>query len=298
VTDHHPSVTALIAAFGRAHHARTSAAPIFHDALAHAWFTDEETADLTAKLSASLAFFDPETAARLTADDARVAEMLRQQTLPISLPRARFTEDLLRAHDLRQYVIIGAGLDTAAFRFPHVRVIELDHPRTQRWKRERLPRLAPAPPANLHLVEIDLATPPTAIHVRNALATAPLDPRAPTLFAILGVTYYLPLASLRALLAALDAPPGSQLVFDFQDPDAFDPARAAPRTTRMHEATRRAGEPMQTPLAPAHLADELGRAAWHLAEQLGPPQIAARFLGDRADAMPPIAHFHLARAMR
>src|SRR5580692_4689864 len=57
--------------------------------------------------------------------------------------RSRFAEDELArafAHGVRQYVVLGAGLDTFAYRnpYPGLRVFEVDHLATQAWKREQL----------------------------------------------------------------------------------------------------------------------------------------------------------------
>ena len=51
--------------------------------------------------------------------------------------RARYVEDLLEEQRLRQYVILGAGLDTFAQRRPElgVEIFEIDQPGTQAWKR-------------------------------------------------------------------------------------------------------------------------------------------------------------------
>src|SRR6478672_12912029 len=57
--------------------------------------------------------------------------------------RNRYAEDELARsiqRGVRQYVILGAGLDTFAYRnrFPLLRVFEVDHQATQAWKRRRL----------------------------------------------------------------------------------------------------------------------------------------------------------------
>lgn len=61
------------------------------------------------------------------------------------LVRSRFTEDCLMeaaAGGVRQYVVLGAGLDTFAYRQPpwakDLRIFEVDHPATHHWKRDHL----------------------------------------------------------------------------------------------------------------------------------------------------------------
>ena len=74
--------------------------------------------------------------------------------------RSRYAEDELAravAHGVTQYVVLGAGLDTFAYRNPHpgLRVFEVDHPATQAWKREQLQAAGIAIPPSLTFVPID-----------------------------------------------------------------------------------------------------------------------------------------------
>src|SRR5579859_7444329 len=74
--------------------------------------------------------------------------------------RSRYAEDHLAqavAAGVRQYVILGAGLDTFAYRnpFPHIRVFEVDFPATQEWKRSLLAGAGVAVPENLTFVPLD-----------------------------------------------------------------------------------------------------------------------------------------------
>src|SRR6202162_2165714 len=74
--------------------------------------------------------------------------------------RSRYAEDELAravAEGVRQYVVLGAGLDTFAYRNPHpgLRVFEVDHPATQAWKREQLQAAGITIPPALTFVHID-----------------------------------------------------------------------------------------------------------------------------------------------
>jgi len=76
--------------------------------------------------------------------------------------RARFIEDLVveqAGHGVSQYVILGAGLDTFVQRRPAIasglRVFEIDQPRPQAWKRQRLIELGFGIPEWLRLVAVD-----------------------------------------------------------------------------------------------------------------------------------------------
>ena len=74
--------------------------------------------------------------------------------------RNRYAEDELARsieRGVRQYVILGAGLDTFAYRnrFPLLRVFEVDHPATQAWKRRRLEEAAIPIAASVTFVSVD-----------------------------------------------------------------------------------------------------------------------------------------------
>ena len=76
--------------------------------------------------------------------------------------RSRYAEEQLAeavARGVRQYVVLGAGLDTFAYRnpFPDLKVFEVDHPATQAWKRRLLEAVAIPVPASLTFVAVDFA---------------------------------------------------------------------------------------------------------------------------------------------
>jgi methyltransferase (TIGR00027 family) len=103
--------------------------------------------------------------------------------------RSRFAEDrLAQAVDLgvRQYVLLGAGLDTYALRHPDgpARVFEIDHPATQAWKRPRLLEIGVAPPACLTFIPVDFEKGTLQV----GLADAGFDSSAPAMVAWLGVS--------------------------------------------------------------------------------------------------------------
>ena len=108
--------------------------------------------------------------------------------------RQRYTEDELDKaveRGVAQYVILGAGLDSFAYRRPDlagvVRVFEVDHPATQQWKRARVQALALPPPNNLTFVPIDFEQQALADELRAGGHRSEL----PTFVSWLGVTMYL-----------------------------------------------------------------------------------------------------------
>src|SRR5271155_2688796 len=106
--------------------------------------------------------------------------------------RSRYAEDELAcavAHGVRQYVALGAGLDTFAYRNPHpgLQVFEVDHPATQAWKREQLQAAGIAIPASLTFVPLDFERQTLA----EGLGECGFDSSAAAFLSWLGVTPYL-----------------------------------------------------------------------------------------------------------
>jgi methyltransferase (TIGR00027 family) len=129
--------------------------------------------------------------------------------------RTRVAEDIAvdgLADGCRDYVLLGAGLDTFAWRHPRAgdfTVWEYDHPDTQSWKRAALRREGLAVPDNLRFVPIDLSTTPLDDLGTPALAT----------WNWLGVTMYLSRTATETTLRHIAARrPGTTLVVNFAAP--------------------------------------------------------------------------------
>lgn len=138
-------------------------------------------------------------------------------TYGAQIMRTRYIDDVVTGlveGGTTQVVILGAGLDTRAFRLPVLAgatVLELDLPGTQQYKVERL-RGVPALAAEVRFIPTDFATEPLG----DVLGAAGLDRTNPVLFVWEGVTQYLPEAAVRSTLACIGASvPGSALVFTY-----------------------------------------------------------------------------------
>lgn len=134
--------------------------------------------------------------------------------------RTRHIDDVL-AESLRagatQVVILGAGLDSRAYRFGEalrgVRVFELDLPQTQNYKKARVRDVFGGLPAHVTYAPIDFATQDLA----TVLKAAGYDPSKRTLFIWEGVTMYVPEPGIDATLRSIatNAARGSRIVFDY-----------------------------------------------------------------------------------
>jgi methyltransferase (TIGR00027 family) len=213
--------------------------------------------------------------------------------------RSRWTERrlaTLAADGLGQYVILGAGLDSFAYRSPlagRVRVFEVDHPATQRWKRDLLAAARVTSPDGLTFVGVDLETEPLA----DRLAAEGFDPDRPALVSWLGVSMYLSADGVAATLAAVGGlAAGTELVMEYAlPPELRDEAGAAYAGFALPVAAER-GEPWLSFFTPEQLSDLLEAYGLAVAEQVRQQDAVPAAMWDRSDALHPADLCRLARA--
>ncbi len=214
--------------------------------------------------------------------------------------RSRYAEDTLAAAagGVRQYVVLGAGLDTFAYRNPlaHVHVFEVDHPATQAWKRACLHMAGiglPDDSAGVTFVAVDF----DQQRLDHELLAAGFRPDEPAIFAWLGVTMYLAESSVWSVLGYLmDRPPGSAVVFDY----ALSPGRLNPIerliVSRFANRVGRAGEPWTAFFDPDELQQGLASLGANRIVDLDGRAINQRYFDGRRDGLRvgSIAHIMLA----
>jgi methyltransferase (TIGR00027 family) len=186
---------------------------------------------------------------------------------------------------VRQFVLLGAGLDTFAYRnpFADLRVFEVDHPATQTWKRERLAAGAIAVPSNVTFVSVDFESQT----VSRELEAAGFDASAPAFFSWLGVTTYLTRESIRSTLrfVVTATSEAGGIVFDYATDPAALPLVARLAFDAMSRRVNAAGEPWQTFLEPFDLANELRTLGFTEIRDLGPEAINATYFAGRSDGL-------------
>lgn len=217
----------------------------------------------------------------------RAQEFVARQFRAFMAVRSRYAEDQLAAavaRGVRQYVVLGAGLDTFAYRnpFPHIHVYEVDFPATQQWKREMLAQANIPIPPNLTFVPVDFEHHTLA----DGLAEASFDATLPAFCGWLGVVPYLTLSAFRSTLSTVGRlPAGSGVSFDY----ALDPETLSPLGRRAFDALANrvaaAGEPFQLFFTPETMAEEFTRAGFHRFEQIDSDQLNQRYFHDRADGL-------------
>lgn len=223
------------------------------------------------------------------------AAALRHHLLPARylraflVARSRVAEEALAEvvrRGVRQYVVLGAGLDTFAYRnrYPAtlLRVFEVDHPATQAWKRRQLAGAHLALPESLTFVPVDFERET----LPQRLASAGFRAAEPAFFSWLGVTMYLTRAAVRGTLGYVASlPAGSGIVFDYAVPPA---TLSLIRRVVVRAVMRRvaaAGEPWKSFFDPRELAVELRALGFRQLDDLGPEQLNTRFFGNRADGL-------------
>jgi methyltransferase (TIGR00027 family) len=262
--EHAPSRTALAAAAHRAVHQISEEGRIFADPLAVPILGMAET---------------------------RLTELLRRapESAPIRFfiaSRSAIAEAALRTafetRGARQAVVLGAGLDTFAYRNPFgsaLRVFEVDHPSTQAWKRRQLAACGIETPPWLAFAPIDFERDLIA----GALESAGWREDQRTVFIWLGVVPYLSRGAIERTLRQLGAfRGGSEVVFDYGEPaEALSPeARAA--QARRAEAVAALGEPFLSYFDPDGVAALLNAAGFETVDDFGPHRLLERYLRDHA----------------
>ncbi|EFL49973.1 methyltransferase [Solidesulfovibrio fructosivorans JJ]] len=263
-----PSGTALGVATLRAAHQLLDDPPVFVDPLA-------------------LAMVGPGREAVIRNDPARFAAGTLPGLRASVAVRARCVEDAwaaARARGLGQYVILGAGFDTFAYRTADrdSRIFEVDHPGTQAKKRQRLAEAGIAAPENLVFVPLDFERRTLA----EALDAAGFRRDEPAFFSWPGVTMYLPEATVLETLAVLSVMvAGSEVLFDYAaDPETLSEAERKGREAIMDRAAA-GGEPWKSCFEPADLADRLARMGFVVIEDLGGAELTRRYLAGRSDGL-------------
>jgi methyltransferase (TIGR00027 family) len=205
--------------------------------------------------------------------------------------RSRLAEDELhKAVDAgaSQYVLLGAGLDTFGFRLPpwarSLRIVEVDHPASQEFKRDRVNRAALAISANLDYCAIDFE----ATTLEEGLRRSPFDPTVPTYFSWLGVIPYLTHPSIEATLGFVSALPAPATIgFTFVVPDASLTGIDLEASELSAKGAGARGEPWLTRVELAALKPWLTDLGFDRVEHITPQVCGERFYRGRTDGLSP-----------
>jgi methyltransferase (TIGR00027 family) len=226
-------------------------------------------------------------------EGVEIRDRLRAELSPQSLlafsrwvcVRARVPEDVVErelAQGVDQYVILGAGLDTFASRrgdlASRVRVFEVDHPDTQRWKRSRLQELGVDPEVVYVPVDFERQT------LRAGLEDAGFDFGSRAVFSWIGVIMYLTLEAIEATLMTIHAAaPGSRVVLTYDLPSDALSGLGTETQGVLARIVADLGEPMVRRFRPAEIEALLRRLGFTSVEHVGPEEAKATYFPGRDD---------------
>src|SRR3984957_5351417 len=237
-----PSRTALRVAMRRAAHQIFDHPKVLDDAIA-------------------MPIIGPRAAAKLRAENPGAFGKYGLSIRAFMVARSRYAEDALArsiARGAGQYVILGAGLDTFAYRNPYsesaLRVFEVDFPATQEWKRRNLQEARITTPASVTYAPVDFEHQT----LQEGLRLAGFDSTKPAFFSWLGVTMYLTEDAVMSTFGLIaSTPPQGGVAFDYAVPRSSLGLFGRIALDAVARRVARAGEPFRTFFAPAALGQRL-----------------------------------------
>jgi len=229
------------------------------------------------------------TEAALKGDPFALNDPMSRGLRAAMVARGRFVEDELSrcvAAGARQYVVLGAGLDTFAYRNPYcdkgLRVFEVDHPGTQRWKQQLLTEAGIGVPASLTFVPADFERD----DLRSALGQAGFHADQAACVSWMGVTMYLTVEAVLATLRTVASfAAGTCLCFDYRVPvTMLNPIERVINEV-MVQRIAALGEPWLSNFDPTQLQAQLLELGFSSAESATPTELNARYFARRKDGL-------------
>ena len=244
--------------------------------------------------------------------DEQALQQIRSRPASLSAPwvlglrshvllRSRYAEDRLAEavqRGVRQYVSLGAGFDTFAYRQPQwaqsLRIFEVDHPASQQAKRARLESAGVEVPPNVEFVAIDFEH----VSLREGLAASRLDHSRPAFFSCLGVLVYLTEEAADAVFRLVASfPASSEIAFTFSTPESSLERGEAERRAAMAAMVEGMGEPWRTFFEPDALRQRLRELGFSQISMLSPEEAEEKYFRGRRDGLRPPRRGQIASAI-
>ena len=293
------SITAKLCSFARAYHSNIGREKIFDDYLAYDLMGKQEFEEMGQLIQNDFEFDNTNDSGGFETEC--ISPKFNRYIAPIPLSRIAFAEKKLlefaEKHSECQYVICGAGMDTFAFRNgnPHIKIFELDHPDTGRYKRERIRKLEWNIPKNLKFVPIDFSKD----DMTSILLASGYDPKLPAFFAILGVSYYLTLSVFEQTIKNISelCHAGGKIVFDYPDETTLREENSE-RVQTLSEITEKLGEKMLYGYSLSDINTVLDRYGFEIEEHETPQMIQKHYFEDRNDGIRAFENIHFMLAYK
>ncbi|MGG1608810.1 SAM-dependent methyltransferase [Bacillus wiedmannii] len=297
------SVTSLVSAFGRAYHSEFDRPKIFDDYVAKDFISQKERNDIETNMVQGIHFFNTDIAQKFQNNPQEILKWITQvQLSPTPLARAAYCERVL-LHEIalgaKQYIILGAGLDTFSFRHRElenkIEIFEVDHPYTQAFKIQRVKEIEYEIPNNLHFISMDF----TKDFSKQKLVNEGFENKK-TFFSLLGVTYYLTKEELSSLIENLFemVPEGSSIVFDYPDENLFTEKGLSNRVENMVKMAAVGGETMKSCFSYTEMEALLEKAGLLIYEHLSPEDINKLYFEGRNDYLKAFETVHYVHAVK
>jgi methyltransferase (TIGR00027 family) len=230
---------------------------------------------------------------------ARPGHIALWGTRALSTARHRYTEDRVAqsaGRGVQQYVILGAGLDSFAYRSDlvgNLHVFEVDHPATQEWKRLTLASAQIDVPGEVTFTPVDFE----ADSLTDRLVASGFDPSEPAVVSWLGVVMYLTGPALDQTLAQIGRfAPGTELIVNYMLPASMQDADARAYTDIVMPLATQRGEPWLTLLAPDDMTAVLKRNGFCDVKHVSQREAVDEKLWDRTDSLRPLNLSNIAHA--
>lgn len=278
-----PSLTALMSAFSRAYVNEHSNAPVFRDEQAVKLFSPDEYSQME----------------QFIAQGGRnVTDYVNTNLAPTPLARSRFCEECLDTAVLTgtsQYVILGCGYDTFAFRNTHknIRIFALDRKAAVSDALFRIERAGLEIPENTRYIPADLSKD----SLERVLEANGFERGRKTLFACLGLLYYLSREEISELFGNIAgfAASGSTVVFDLADSHLF--SSGVPRVRNMLAMAEKSGEPMRSCFGYGELERMLEEHGFLIYEFLNRDEVQRRYFSECGSEMTAFEHINFVQAV-
>lgn len=278
------SITAKLCCFARAYHAKEEGVKIFEDKYAYDLMGEDEynRMGLFIEKKFDTKFLDKSYGFNLDT----IKASMEYYIAPIPLSRSRFCEGELmnfsRDAGMCQYIICGSGLDTFSFRNSNsnIKIYEIDHPKTQEYKLDRIKKLKWNIPNNVKYVSVDFS----CDNMFDKLLQSGYDTSIPTFFSILGVVYYLSIDDFSKTLESINkiSTYASKLVFDFPDETLFD-KNVDSRLSYLSHMTEKLGEKMVCGYSVSELVDVLKSNNFVLDELMDYKKLNNRYFNESSE---------------
>ena len=232
----------------------------------------------------------PEGKAEIQSQKRKLKTKLQNYLRAIVVARSKYTEDKfldVLNKGVSQYVILGAGLDTCAYRnsqtYSNIKIFEIDYPATQQWKQQYLRTANITIPENVTFVPVDFEEQSLIAQLQNGGFRL----EKPAFFSWLGVTMYLTRESMLKTLRQITAHchDDSEIVFDYAVPPSSQNFIRRLVFYLLSRKVEKFGEPWRTFYDTNTLINDLKGIGFSQFEDLDPSKINSRFFINRSDKL-------------